>query len=124
MAHPAIIRSDAVRYRCCLCVSTMLFAAAVAAQTVPPASSRANDSWGAHPAVAASVSGYRSHAPLETPPAKQHFKFKRREPSGPMSQPPPSANDKAAVMGADRPWQSGRPPIDCAQTPMDPTCHH
>jgi hypothetical protein len=102
----------------------MLFAAAVAAQTVPPASSGASDSWTAHPAAAASASDFRDHASREAPPTREHFKFKRREPSGPMSQPPPSANDKAAVMGTDRPWQSGRPPVDCAQSPMDPTCHH
>jgi|GEM_PF-2438956 len=54
---------------------------------------------------------------------KSPFKFKDGKGDGPMGQPPPSAHDKAAVMGEDRAWQNGRPPVDCAMTPQDPTCH-
>jgi hypothetical protein len=44
-------------------------------------------------------------------------------PPAQSNQSPPSANDEAAVMGKDRAWQNGRPPVDCAQTPMDSACH-
>lgn len=59
-------------------------------------------------------------------PAQSHFTLKDRRqdtPANPLNQPPPSANDMAAVMGEDRPWQNGRPPVDRASAPMDPACH-
>lgn len=116
-----------MRYRLALTASTWLMAAVAMAQTSPPAQSSQSDSWTAHPAVAGS-SSYRSQSSIEAP-ARSHFKFKERgqgstlNPLNPLNQPPPSANDKAAVMGKDRAWQNGRPPVDCAQTPMDPACH-
>ncbi len=36
---------------------------------------------------------------------------------------PPSPMDQAAVMGTGRAWSDGRPPLDCARTPMDARCH-
>lgn len=113
-----------MRYRLVLTASTWLMAAVAMAQTSPPAQSNQSDSWAAHPA-AASSSSYRSHPSTEST-GKSHFKFKDRrldDPSNPLNQPPPSANDKAAVMGKDRAWQNGRPPVDCASAPMDPACH-
>lgn len=111
-----------MRFRLVLIASTWLTAAAAMAQTPPPTSSQ-SDSWAVHPATASSTS-FRGHSPLEATPARSHFKFKDRPRTGPMDQPPPSATDKAAVMGTDRAWQNGRPPVDCAQAPMDATCRH
>lgn len=113
-----------MRYRLALIASISLMAAMAMAQTSPPAPSNQSDSWKAHPAVAGS-SSYRSQSSAEAP-ARSHFKFRERGQGGalnPLNQPPPSANDKAAVMGKDRAWQNGRPPVDCAQTPMDSACH-
>ncbi len=110
-----------MRYRFVLSASTWLIAAMAMAQTAPTPLSSQSDSWTAHPAVASS-SVYRSHPSTEVP-AGGHFKFRDRRQDGPANQPPPSANDKAAVLGKDRAWQNGRPPVDCASTPMDPACH-
>ncbi|WP_426700687.1 hypothetical protein ACPPVV_15090 [Rhodanobacter sp. Col0626] len=106
-------------YRSLLIASTWLLASAAMAQTSPAVQS---DSWAKHPAPASSA-GYRVHSSTEASPTTSHFKFKDRNQSGPLSQPPPGANDKAAVMGNDRAWQNGRAPLDCAQTPMDSGCH-
>ncbi|MFC5435785.1 hypothetical protein ACFPME_04405 [Rhodanobacter umsongensis] len=111
-----------MRFRLALMASTWLIAAAATAQ-VAPATSSQNDSWAARPAVASSA-GFRGHSAVEATPARSHFKFKDRQRPGPADQPPPSATDKAAVMGTDRAWQNGRPPVDCAQAPMDATCRH
>lgn len=37
--------------------------------------------------------------------------------------PPPRANDRNAVLGLGRAWVGGRPPVECARTPMDMACH-
>jgi hypothetical protein len=50
------------------------------------------------------------------------FHFRQPVKRGPAYNPPPQANDKATVMGQQRPWQNGRPPVDCALEPRDPTC--
>lgn len=110
-----------MRYRFCASVSMLLLASAAMAQVVPSASAGASDSWTSHPAT--SSSSYATHPSNDAPRSKDHFKFKSRTDRGPMSQPPPSANDKATVMGTDRAWQDGHPPVNCAQTPQDPKCH-
>jgi len=114
-----------MRYRFLVFATAWLFATLAMAQTSTLASSGQSDSLASRPAAASSTS-YRSHAPTVTAADRVHFKFKDRQQDqqGPLSQPPPSAMDKAAVMGTDRPWQDGRPPVDCMQTPMDPTCRH
>jgi hypothetical protein len=111
-----------MHFRRVLMASTWLLATAAMAQT-PPAASGQSDSWAARPASASSA-GFRGHAAVAATPASSPFKFKDRQRTGPADQPPPGANDKAAVMGTDRAWQNGRPPVNCAQTPMDATCRH
>jgi hypothetical protein len=111
-----------MRYGLCAMVSMMLFASAAMSQSVPPAPSQASDSWTSRPAES-STSYVNGHSAMDAPKTKDHFKFKDRSYTGPASEPPPGANDKASVMGKDRAWQSGRPPLDCAQTPQDPKCH-
>jgi hypothetical protein len=106
-----------MQYRSLLMASTWLLAATAMAQTSPAAQS---DSW-SKPASASS-SSYRDHSSTEASSTTSHFKFKDRNQRGPLEQPPPGANDKASVMGTDRAWQNGRPPVDCAQTPQDRTC--
>jgi hypothetical protein len=110
-----------MRYRLCAMVSMMLFVSAAMAQSVPPAPSQASDSWTSHPAEAATT--YVNGRPvMDEPKGKEHFKFKQRSYTGPADQPPPGANDKAAVMGKDRDWQNGRPPVDCGQSPHSSGC--
>jgi hypothetical protein len=111
-----------MRFRYVLMASTWLLAAAAMAQTSPVLSSQ-SDSWATHPAAASSTA-FRGRATVDATPSHSPFKFKDRQRTGPADQPPPSATDKAAVMGTDRAWQNGRPPVDCAQTPMDATCRH
>jgi len=53
-------------------------------------------------------------------PSPFHFDTGRRGPRGTL---PPSPMDQAAVMGSGRAWSDGRPPLDCARTPMDARCH-
>ena len=114
-----------MRYRRSAFLVTLLMAATAVAQTSAPASSGRNESWTWQPASASSAS-YSDRAPTVASAGGGHFKFSdsRQDRNGPSSQPPPSAMDKAAVMGGDRPWLDGRPPVDCARTPMDPTCRH
>jgi hypothetical protein len=111
-----------MRFRCVLMASTWLLATAAMAQTSPAASGQ-SDSWATHPATASSTT-FRGHAAVDAAPTHSPFKFRERQRTGPADQPPPSATDKAAVMGTDRAWQNGRPPVNCAQTPMDATCRH
>jgi hypothetical protein len=114
-------RSDAVRYRICAGLSTLLFASVAMSQTATPPITNANDNWASHPATSSST--FSAHPSTQASQPKEHFKFKDRSNMGPSSAPPPSANDKSSVMGSDRAWQDGRPPLDCAQTPQDPKCH-
>jgi hypothetical protein len=53
-------------------------------------------------------------------PSPFRFDTGRRGPYGTL---PPSPMDQAAVMGSGRAWSDGRPPLDCARTPMDARCH-
>ena len=113
-----------MRIRHMMLIATSALAVAAMAQAAPQAapSTSPSDSW-AKPASAAPPP--RSHVALPgSAAAGSPFKFKRRSERGPADQPAPSANDKAAVMGTERPWQNGRPPVDCAQTPRDPACQH
>ena len=97
----------------------LLGAAALAQSAAPPAS----DQW-RPPAAAASAA---THATTALPggasaATPSPFKFKGERKAWMNEPPPPQANDKAAVMGKPRPWQNGRPPLDCAAQPRDPGC--
>lgn len=101
-----------------------LLAFAVAAQTTVPSASRLNDRW-APPAPAASVAAAHGQAlPGDDAAAAKPspFKFKSARKTWEPEPPPPRANDKAAVMGTQRAWVGGKPPVSCAQTPQDPAC--
>jgi hypothetical protein len=100
--------------------SVLLFASTVIAQSVP--STPPSDSWSTHPASSSTTFSRDSQSSRQSQ-NKSHFKFKDRNDLGPINQAPPGANDKAAVMGTDRQWQDGRPPVDCGATPHDPSCH-
>jgi hypothetical protein len=98
----------------------LLVAGAVQAQSVPQAS----DSW-SNPAPASTAS-YRSSAidPSVQREAGSHFKFKERR--DPMELPGNAAQEhsgRAAVGGMGSVDRSGRPAVNCPQTPMDPACH-
>ena len=101
-----------------------LLAGAVAAQAAAPRQTTQNDHWDAAPAAAGS-SSYRADRALPGGGSSSHspFHFKQPDRRGPAYAPPPQANDKAAVMGQQRPWQNGQPPVDCALEPRNPVCH-
>ena len=95
-----------------------LLASAAMAQTTP-----ASDQW-APVAPAASIASSHDHAlPGDDATAKPSpFKFKSEHKTWEPEPPPPRANDQNAVMGTQRPWQNGQPPVNCALTPHDPAC--
>lgn len=109
-----------MRHRMVVFLSVCVMATAAAAQNVPPASDK-SDSW-AKPAPASSAVTYRSDALSKPDSSSSPLKFKSETGSRPIDQPPPGAMDKAAVMGTDRPWQNGKPPVDCAMKPHSAGC--
>ena len=108
-----------MRYRTMLFLAGCLATSAVAAQSVPAS---AGDIWSV-PAAASSAASQAQQAPVRKPAASA-FKFKDDRRTLPADQPPPSAMDKASVMGTERPWQNGRPPADCASSPHNAACQH
>ncbi|MDQ6646419.1 MAG: hypothetical protein M3Y93_04180 [Pseudomonadota bacterium] len=95
-------------------------ASAAAAQVAPPASDK-GDSW-AKPAPASSSVTYRNQVLPKANSSSSPFKFKNQSGHRPVDQLSPGAMDKASVMGTDRPWQNGKPPVDCAMTPHSAGC--
>lgn len=75
------------------------------------------------PAAASSAIDYRVGSPRLEAPRPSPFEFDDHHPRGPVGQPPPRPNDRNVVLGLGLPWTDGRPPLDCAQTPMDAKCH-
>ena len=110
-----------MKFQALLISCGLLLAAVVAAQSAPPGASPQDDRW--TPPAANSSTHFNAEPALPGSAGKSVFQFKQTEPRGPASNPPPQANDKAAVMGKQRPWQNGRPPVDCASQPRDPACH-
>ncbi len=110
-----------MKFRGLLIPCAMVLAGAVAAQSTAPQSASRDDRWDAAPPAASSTS-YRSAPALPGGDAHGVFRFKRAGHQGPAYAPPPQANDKAAVMGKSRPWQNGRPPVDCAMQPRAAEC--
>lgn len=112
-----------MRYGAIVFLSTWMIASTAIAQKLPSSSTDNSDSW-TRPATASSVVNYRdSVAPVDKS-SPSPFKFKTDHRVYPVDQPPPSAMDKASVMGTERPWQNGQPPVDCAMTPHAAACQH
>ncbi|MEO7051646.1 MAG: hypothetical protein ABI128_08270 [Rhodanobacter sp.] len=111
-----------MKFRILPMVCMGLVAAAAFAQTAVPSRAVQADRPDPTPAVAGS-SNYRTAPSLPGSAESRHsaFHFKQPDQRGPAHKPPPQANDKATVMGQQRPWQNGRP-VDCAVEPRDPTC--
>jgi hypothetical protein len=105
-----------MRIRSLVCLSLCLPAFVAAAQT-------ASDQF-APPAPAASIAPARDNTLRGSDAAAKPspFKFKSERKTWEPEPPPPRANDENAVMGTERPWQNGQPPVSCAQTPHDPAC--
>lgn len=112
-----------MRYRTLVSLVTCLMVSSLAAQSVPTPASHGSDSL-AVPATASSAVSYRKQAVTVSKPSPSPFKFKRTERAYRVDQPPPSVMDKAAVMGKERPWQNGEPPVDCATSPHSAACRH
>jgi hypothetical protein len=110
-----------MHYRGSVFLAAWLLAGAAAAQAVPAASA-AGVHWTLQQPAPDTVD-YRRRAPLVTEAVESPFRFRDPNEGGPLNVPPPSAMDRAAVMGAERAWSDGRPPLDCARTPMDAACH-
>jgi predicted lipid-binding transport protein (Tim44 family) len=113
-------RSRVMRHRMVIVLLVVVMASAAAAQSTPPATDK-GDSW-AKPAPASSAFSYRGSALPADRSASSPSPFKSDGDKRPSDQAAPSANDKAAVMGADRPWQNGQAPINCAESPHGVGC--
>ena len=113
-----------MRIRSLVFLPLYLLAVAAVAQTVMPAASQQDDQW-SRPAAATSAAVAHGNAlpGSDTMAKPSPFKFKSERKTWEPEPPPPRANDQNAVMGTERPWQNGQPPVSCAQTPHDPACH-
>jgi hypothetical protein len=105
----------------------ILVAGAVQAQSVPSAPPAASDSWSrpAAPASAAQAYGDDHAHPLRTDEGSSsgsHFKFKDRKSYEPARNAALEASGKAGVGMGTQMDRNGRPAVNCAQTPMDPSC--
>lgn len=105
--------------RILLVIPLLMLATAVLGQTT---SSMKSDSWPAAAASSTTAPEVRTLASPKAVEGKSHFTFKQGSSSSWMGKPAPTANDKEVVMGQQRPWQDGRPPVDCAITPHDASC--
>ena len=118
-----------MRHQTIVLLSALLASTGVFAQSQPSAS-ESPAKLTAAPATTASTAAptmtsaeTHKRLPFRTDARTSPFKFKdQHRRSGMADGPPPSANDKSAVMGTDRPWQSGRPPVDCTVTPHGDGC--
>ena len=108
-----------MRYRRLAFVPVALMASAALAQVLPSTSPRPPDRWTATNGAV----DYRSDRPLPATAPQSPFKFRDPDEGSLLSKPPPRAMDRAAVMGTERAWFDGRPPLDCAQTPLNAKCH-
>jgi hypothetical protein len=111
-----------MRYRRLVFVPVLLMASATIAQTSPSAPPRPPDRWAVAPAASGSVDYRSGRSPTVSAP-ENPFKFRDPNEGSLLNLPPPRPMDRAAVMGTGRAWSDGRPPLDCAQTPMDAKCH-
>lgn len=112
-----------MRYRRIMLVFMGLLVTATAAQTATPVTTPGLDgSWALQPAPASSVE-YRRGSPLIPSSEESPFRFSDGNEGGVLNEPPPRPMDRAAVLGTDRAWLGGRPPLDCAMTPRDARCH-
>lgn len=111
-----------MRYRHILFVSAWLVATAATAQATGPTPGARAD-WTQQPAATSAVD-FRLGSPTVLEPAgKSPFRFSDGSEGGVSNQPPPRAMDREAVLGTERAWLGGRPPLDCAMTPLDARCH-
>jgi len=101
-----------------LLASALLAATAVHAQTRPVG---ANDRW-SPPAPASTVTYDDAGSLKPASDAGSHFKFKERRPARLMRNDAMEAAGKAPVMGGNQLGRDGRPTVNCAATPMDPSC--
>jgi len=107
-----------MRYRRIMLVAAWLTAGTALAQA--PSGSREN--WALQ--TAASPARYRLGSPVVLAESKKSpFRFSDGSDGGVLNKPPPRPMDRAAVLGTERAWVGGRPPLDCAMTPMDARCH-
>lgn len=98
--------------------AALLAVGALHAQTAPTAPS---DRW-SQPAPASSVK-FDDAGPLKAESeSASHFKFKERRNARPTRNDAMDAAGKASVMGGNQIGRDGRPTVNCAATPMDPSC--
>ncbi|MBT2143385.1 MULTISPECIES: hypothetical protein [unclassified Rhodanobacter] len=108
-----------MRYRRIMLVAAWLTAGAAMGQV--PSGSR--EGWTLQP-TATSPARYRLGSPtVLAASTKSPFRFSDGSDGGVLNKPPPRPMDRAAVLGTERAWVGGRPPLDCAMTPMDARCH-
>ncbi|MDE1963100.1 MAG: hypothetical protein KGI42_04215 [Xanthomonadaceae bacterium] len=101
-----------------LFAAALLAAGAAYAQTAPTAPS---DAW-SRPAPASTATYDDAHPLKPEPDAASPFKFKARRSARPLRNDAMEAAGKSPVMGGNQIGRDGRPTVNCAATPMDPSC--
>lgn len=118
-----------MRYRPLVFVSLLSLAGAVLAQDASPPAGGSPRQLVLQPAPASSAP-YHAGRTVSRAPADGVFKFRhdRSETETETAAAPPGIPGQPAwmrpapVMGAGRMDANGRPPVDCARTPMDRQC--
>ena len=111
-----------MRFRGLLVLCATLLAGVAVAQSAAPSQAQQDDRWEAVSATASSSNFHADMLPGTNGSSHNPFHFKEPAKRGPVDKPPPQANDKAVVMGQQRPWQNGQPPVNCLLEPRDPVC--
>lgn len=113
-----------MRYRRIVLVSAWLVfgvAAAQADETTTPATST-SAAAPLPPAPANPLHRQLDTSRRETV-SRSPFRFVDPDEGSVLNQSPPRPSDRAAVLGTERAWVGGRPPLDCAAMPRDAECH-
>lgn len=109
-----------MRYRLIIFLSAALIGGAAMAQTPPTL----RTDLSLLPAPSSSSSDYRAGS-LAVPGDgnSSPFRFSDGREGEAWNKAPPRPMDRDAVLGTERAWLGGRPPLDCAMTPRDARCH-
>lgn len=108
-----------MRYRRIMLVAAWLSAGAALAQSP----SDAREVWALRPVATGTVEYRLGSTIVLADSGSSPFRFSDGREGGVLNKPPPRPMDRSAVLGTERAWVGGRPPLDCAMTPLDARCH-
>jgi len=112
-----------MRYLRIALVSTWLAAASMSVQAGEPVPASSASAAQALPPAPANPLREQVEAQRARNQPRSPFRFVDADEGSVLRQSPPRPSDRAAVLGTERAWIGGRPPLDCAATPRDASCH-